>query len=308
MNAAPAHALEIEAHAKINLCLAVKHPPVEGYHQLDSVFQELELHDTLYFWSEALWTQKNVAYTQSGSAVVLYCDVEGLSTEDNLIFRAIDAAEQACGVLAAAPGNVLAIRVEKKIPAGGGLGGGSSDAAAALKAYARYASIDVLDERLEMVAQNLGADVAFFLHGGVALMNGRGDHLVRTLPSFSLPIVLMGDAQGMSTAQVYGQFDANPPTAPDAYALAAAMENPDTPAQELAELCGNNLGPVACAANEGLAQRLELAEEHPSVLNALVTGSGSTSFAICSDEESARAFAEYIAPYCAWVEVSPSVR
>ena len=56
-------ALEIKACAKVNLCLAVAYPPVDGYHQLDSVFQELELHDTLKFWTEPLWTQKHVAYT-----------------------------------------------------------------------------------------------------------------------------------------------------------------------------------------------------------------------------------------------------
>lgn len=303
MSNIPAKALEIKAYAKVNLCLSVKYPPVDGYHQLDSVFQELDLHDTLSFWIETLWTQKHVAYTQSGSAVSLDCNVDGLEVEDNLIFRAIDAAEQACGVLAAAPGSVLCIHVEKHIPAGGGLGGGSSDAAAALKAYARYAGIDQLDARLMDVARMLGADVAFFLYGKAALMDNRGDHLVRRLPSLALPLVLMGDEHGMSTARVYREFDENPPSPPDAHALAAAMESSTVGVSELAGLCSNNLGPIACALSDGLANRLRVAREHPLALNAIVTGSGSTSFAICSDEESARVFAEEIAAHCAWVRV-----
>ncbi len=299
-------ALEIKACAKVNLCLAVAYPPVDGYHQLDSVFQELELHDTLKFWTEPLWTQKHVAYTQLGSALVLDCDVEGLAIEDNLIFRALDAAEQACNVLLAAPGSAFCISVEKHIPAGGGLGGGSSDAAAALKAYAQHASIDPLDERIMAVARKLGADVAFFLHGGAALMNDRGDHLVRKLPDFSLPIVLMGEKQGNPTAHIYKEFDNNPPAAPDAFALAEAMEDPSIDPIKLAALCSNNLEHAACAANASLEQRLNSARKHPLVLNALVTGSGSTSFAICSDLESAHAFANDISSQCAWVEICTS--
>ena len=111
----PGKAIELKAFAKVNLCLSVKYPPVDGYHQLDSVFQELALHDTLKFWSEPLWTQKNVAHTHSGSAVALECDVEGLSVEDNLIFRALDAAESACGVLVSAPGSTFSVAVEKHI-------------------------------------------------------------------------------------------------------------------------------------------------------------------------------------------------
>ena len=292
----------LEAHAKVNLCLSVQYPPQDGYHQLDSVFHELSLHDTLKFRREPLSAQDNVVFTQLGSAVTLSCPVEGLALQDNLIFRALDAAEHACGVLATAPSSALSIEVKKRIPAGGGLGGGSSDAAVALKEYARYAQLDELDERIVGVARSLGADVAFFLYGGTALMDERGDHLVRRLPTFSLPIVLMGDAHGMSTARIYADFDERPPAAPDAFGLARAIEASEN-AKNIAALCANNLEPAACAQSEGLVKRLRVAREHPCVLNALVTGSGSTSFAICSDEASARSFARDIMPLCAWVEV-----
>lgn len=302
MNAISLQAHVLEAHAKVNLCLSVRYPPKDGYHQLDSVFHELSLCDTLVCEHVPLQAHEDAARTRLGSAVALSCTVEGLSTKDNLIFRALDAAEHACGVLIAEPGSALAISVEKRIPAGGGLGGGSSDAACVLKEYARAARIDVLDERIVGVAQSLGADVAFFLYGGTALMDGRGDHLVRRLPAFSFPIVLMGDAHAMSTARIYADFDEHPPTAPDVHKLVRAIET-SADAREIASYCANNLEPAACAQSDELALRLRRAREHPCVLNALVTGSGSTSFAICPDEPSARSFACDIAPLCSWVEL-----
>lgn len=294
--------ITLHAPAKVNLCLAVEYPPRDGYHALTSVFQELDLHDTLEFVVDDAELGTDAAATSVGTPVLLDCGPIDVPVRENLIFRAVDAAEQACGVPMAAHGAVR-IRVEKRIPAGGGLGGGSSDAAAALKAYARVAGIDPLDERLLAVARGLGADVAFFLYGGAALMDGRGDTLVRKLPSFPLPLVLMGEDEGISTARIYRDFDADPPEPGDAFALAEAMEADEADAELLARLCTNNLEPAACAALGRLGERVKRARCSEHTLNTLVTGSGATSYAICRDLESARAFEEEIAPYCAWTHV-----
>jgi len=294
--------MTVNAPAKVNLCLAVEYPPQDGYHALTSVFQELDLYDTLEFRLGALASDK-ACLTQAGTPVLLDCGPIDVPVQDNLIFRAVDAAEQACGVPMTAEGAVE-IRVEKRIPAGGGLGGGSSDAAAALKAYAQVTGLDPLDERLTAVARDLGADVAFFLYGGAALMDGRGDTLVRRLPSFPLPIVLMGEDEGISTAKIYHDFDANPPAPGDAFALAEAMEADDAGAELLARLCTNNLEPAACAALPRLGERVKRARRSQHALNALVTGSGATSYAICPDLESACAFEAEIAPHCAWTHVA----
>ena len=300
--------LVLEAPAKVNLCLAVQWPPQDGYHALDSVFATLDLHDTLTFsWGAPEdFAQNGVpqAQTKLGTTVRLDCGSLQLAVEKNLIFRAIDAAEQACSLAAAPQGGALSIAVEKHIPAGGGLGGGSSDAACALKAFAQVNDLDTLDERLLSVAQQLGADVAFFLYGGTALMNGRGDTLARRLPTFPLPLVLMGDDQGNSTAAVYALFDEEHPEAPDAYALTEAIEDETCPRERLAHLCQNNLGPAACQLGPRLSSRLERAQADADVLNALVTGSGSTSYAICADESKAARFAQRIASQCAWTCVA----
>lgn len=292
----------LEARAKVNLCLAISYPPVDGYHPLRSVFQELDLHDIVRVHIEP-GVAAQVLQTQAGTHVLLSCDVDGLDPRDNLVFRAIDAAEQACGPAAAASDATLVIEIEKHIPAGGGLGGGSSDAAATLKAYARLTDISVHDERLVTVARALGADVAFFLYGGTALMGGRGDMFECALPSLAAPIVLMGSNDGLSTAMVYHVFDDGPAPAPDADALAQALRLATDDTAAIAALCANNLGPAACVADSRIQQRLHAARAHPDVLNALVSGSGSTSFAICADEAGAQRFAHDIAPVCDWVRI-----
>ena len=301
----------LHAPAKVNLCLAVHYPPVEGYHQLESVFQELDLHDTLTFEVRSLddfIDNPKTACTSAGSAVCLECGPINLPTADNLIFKAIDAMEHAFGAPIVDELSALSITVNKQIPAGGGLGGGSSDAAAAIKAYARLAGVDATDERALTVARSLGADVAFFLQGGAALMDGRGDTLVRPLPSFPLPLLLMGEHEGISTARIYHDFDAAPPAAPDAEALAQAMEAfPTLPSLDdklaLAQACSNNLEPAAFAALPRLQKRVETARRDPDVLHALVTGSGATSYCICADLGAAMRAEQRLAHLCDWTAI-----
>lgn len=303
--------VRLRACAKVNLCLAVQHPPVGGYHQLESVFQVIDLADELAFGTRTAAgadARGASATTRLGTPVVLDC--RGLepdavpAPEENLVFRAVDAAERAFGQPMAFDGQVLRIEVDKRIPAGGGLGGGSSDAACALRAYARFQGLNPLDSKMLEVARGLGADVAFFLYGGAALMRGRGDELVRCLPNFPLPLVLMGDSRGCPTPLVYRRFDEAPQAAPDARALARAMEGLACDPAELAGLCANNLQDAAFAVAPGLEERLRWANASEHVLAALVTGSGSTSYAICPDEDAARAFAREAASRCAWVRVA----
>lgn len=302
MNASSERALTLSACAKVNLCLSVGYPPRGGYHPVRSVFQELSLHDVMRFAVVEGFDAKS-PQTVAGTHIDLRCDVEGVSTADNLIFRALDEAEAAFALPAIAPEETLVIDVEKHIPVGGGLGGGSSNAAAMLRAYAWLAGVDVQDPLLHDVARRLGADVAFFLHGGTALMGERGDVLERELPAMRAPIVLMGSARGNSTAEVYRMFDENPQPILDVDALAAALEEVPQDIDCIAALCGNNLGFAACEADPLIQQRIGAALEQPGVLNALVSGSGATSFAICENEAAAERLAQAIAPLCGWVSV-----
>lgn len=302
MRLASATNLTFVACAKVNLCLAVGYPPHDGYHPVRSVFQQLDLHDIVQVGVLGA-TAEAPLVTACGSRILLDCDVAGLDASDNLVFRAIDAAELACGTPVVPAGAALAIDVVKVIPAGGGLGGGSSDAAAALRAYAQLTGIDALDPRLVGVARKLGADVSFFLYGGCALMGDRGDVLEEALPTLAAPIVLMGSSHGISTPAIYAAFDDCPAPAPDADALACALRADPHDIERIASLCANNLEGAVRSADPDIATRLDVARSHPDALCAHVSGSGATCFAICADMQAARRFADDIAPACAWVHV-----
>src|SRR5947207_6252124 len=141
--------MEVRAHAKINWALRVTGKRADGYHDIETVFQTISLHDTLVF--------------RQSDRLTLACDDPGIPTDDtNLVLRA---------ARAAGAGNV-AIELRKRIPAGGGLGGGSSDAAATLVALGGDAA----------AALSLGSDVPFFLTGGTAYATGRGE-IVTPLPA-----------------------------------------------------------------------------------------------------------------------------
>lgn len=338
----------IHAYAKVNLLLAVEYPPVGGFHALRSVFQTVDLADELDFsrvprgelrefredapsvahdedrdgegcdvgGAEGCGGEEigravsggRLAFTQAGSAVVVECvpDV-GQPCEGNLVFRALDAMERTCGRVVAAADEALCVRVKKNIPAGGGLGGGSSDAAAAISWYAVEHGIDARGPQALAVAAELGSDVACFLYGGATLMSGKGERLERLLPPFALPVVLMGDARGNSTPEVYRAFDAAPAAPADPNALVQLMEECAIPSS-LARACANNLQEAAFSCNPELRARVERAQAAPDVLAALVTGSGSTSFAICADEAAAQRFAVRAAAYSAWTRVVHAVQ
>jgi 4-diphosphocytidyl-2-C-methyl-D-erythritol kinase len=149
----------VPAYAKINLTLAVLGKRPDGYHELASVMQTIALHDTL-----------RIEVTTDGE-ITCTTDVSELQTPDNLAYRA--------ALLLRAEGAIsdLGARIElrKAVPAQAGLGGGSSDAASVLLALDRLWRLQIPRQRLEELAAQLGSDVPFFISGGTALVEGRGE-------------------------------------------------------------------------------------------------------------------------------------
>jgi 4-diphosphocytidyl-2-C-methyl-D-erythritol kinase len=156
--------VRIPAFAKINLRLEILGKRADGYHELRTIFQSVSLHDELQLRNSR---RPGIALTILGS--------EPLSQEPfrkNLVYRAVDALRHELKIRSGAE-----IKLHKKIPAGRGLGGGSSDAAAALLGYLRLTRRKLPTARLLEIAASLGADVPFFLLGGRALGIGRGDEI-----------------------------------------------------------------------------------------------------------------------------------
>ena len=169
--------VRIPAFAKINLRLEILGKRADGYHELRTIFQSVSLHDELRLRDSR---RPGIALTILGS--------EPLSQEPfqkNLVYRAVDALRHELKIRSG-----VEIQLHKKIPAGRGLGGGSSDAAAALLGYLRLTRRKLPTARLLEIAASLGADVPFFLLGGRALGIGRGDEIY-PLPDIAKQSILI---------------------------------------------------------------------------------------------------------------------
>ena len=170
--------IRIPAYAKVNLRLDVLGKRADGYHELRTIFQTVSLRDTLRFRPRPA---TGIELKISGNA-----QLSQEAVEKNLVYRAVDALRRELKIR---PG--VEILLQKRIPAGRGLGGGSSDAAAALLGYLQLTRKKLESPRLLEIAAGLGADVPFFLLGGQALGLGKGDEIypLPDIPKLSLLIV-----------------------------------------------------------------------------------------------------------------------
>lgn len=179
--------LRVRCNAKVNLFLRVLGPRPDGYHDIETVFHSIALHDTL-------------TLTPTAGGLTLECDAPGVPTgPDNLALKA------AARVLEGTPHGVH-ITIEKRIPAGAGLGGGSADAAGTLVGLNSLFGLGHSQEDLARFACDLGADVRFLLEGGCAAGKGRGDDLSRLRPMAQLPIALAVPEITVSTAWAYASL------------------------------------------------------------------------------------------------------
>jgi 4-diphosphocytidyl-2-C-methyl-D-erythritol kinase len=164
--------LTVRAPAKVNWTLEVLGKRPDGYHEVRSVMQTIDLCDTI-----TLERADGISLTLAGDAAAL----AALPVEDNLAFRAAVRLRDRAG---GAPG--ARITIEKRIPASAGLGGGSSDAAATLRGLRALWRLDIAEGELATIAAGLGSDVPFFLRGGTAIASGRGE-VVEPLPDAVAP-------------------------------------------------------------------------------------------------------------------------
>ena len=154
--------LSVSAPAKINLTLEVLRKRPDGFHEIRGVIQTIDLEDRLYF--------------QASDEINITSDMPEWNAKESLVFRTVNLLKQAAGY----SGGVT-IEVKKRIPLQSGLGGDSSDAAAVLRGLNRLWQLSLPMEKLLELAARLGSDVPFFLYGGTARLEGRGE-IVTPLP------------------------------------------------------------------------------------------------------------------------------
>ena len=172
--------------AKVNLSLKVLGKRADGYHELRTVFQTVALHDRIEF-----------EFTPARRGLAIELD-DALAIPDNLVMRAARLFCETLGVRGR-----LRMRLEKCIPMGAGLGGGSSNAAAVLLALGGLAGRRADMDTLHRMAEALGSDVPFFLHGGTALGLGRGEELYPLPEAPQLAVLILAPRLHVSTAEAY---------------------------------------------------------------------------------------------------------
>jgi 4-diphosphocytidyl-2-C-methyl-D-erythritol kinase len=265
--------LSLPAHAKVNLSLRVLGKRADGFHEVLTRMCPVSLADEVSVQAEA-----------GGTSRLTCSDTTIPTDESNLAVKALRAFEKASGVTSG-----WHIHLEKRIPHGAGLGGGSSDAAAVLRALNRLSGEVLTPAQLHEIAASLGSDVPFFLHGTVCDASGRGEVLapVADFP-WRLPLVLIKPPFGIATPWAYQRWSAS------------------------REMKGVNYAPQECPWG-AMVNDLErpvfqkwlmlpalkswLLEQTESRA-ALMSGSGSTVFAVCHTEEGASSLAQKAREFC----------
>lgn len=263
------------APAKVNLYLAIGARRDDGYHDAATVMHTLNLHDVVYVRRNPEGGSAPEAHMVARGDIV----VPDLASEDNIACKAVNALAEKTGHL---DDCAIEIRIEKNVPAQAGLGGGSSDAAAALVGAAQLWGLAADDPAIEQTAREIGADVAFFLHGGCAYLEGTGGTFVHDLTPSKRSVALVKPEGGVSTGAAYRTFDENPQFAStEQAALVSAAATAD-----IVPLY-NNLAAASETLMPQLAEIRTWLEGLPGVEGALLCGSGSCTFAVCSDFASA---------------------
>ena len=264
----------VRAPAKVNLHLAVGEPRPDGYHDLVTVFQALSLSDEV-----------TVAVADNPGVEAHGEGVDAIPAgEDNLAWRAVL-------LLAKHVEREPNVRVviNKGIPVAGGMAGGSSDAAATLVGLAALWRLEISREELTGLAEQLGSDVPFCMHGGTALGTGRGERLIPVLSRHSFDWVIAFDHKGLPTPEVFAELDrlraeASPQRAGAVEPVLEALASGDP--RQLALLLCNDLQAAAIALRPALRRTLRAGVD-AGALAGMVSGSGPTCVFLCGDPDSA---------------------
>jgi 4-diphosphocytidyl-2-C-methyl-D-erythritol kinase len=256
----------LKTAAKVNLTLEVLGKRADGYHEIATVMQAVDLSDRITL--------------DDADDLELRSSVSDVPTDSrNLALRAAAALREAAGFRGG-----VRITLDKRIPVAAGLGGGSSNAAGVLVGLNRLWRLRWPLERLDEVAATLGSDVPFFLRGGAAVATGRGEK-VEPLRARSLALVLVNPKFSASTAEMYGRL--TPAMYSDGGATKVLVGSLGRSAARVAASLYNGMEAAAAGVFPQIAQ-MRAALLAAGALGALMSGSGPTVFGVARSYEQAR--------------------
>ena len=273
--------IKVQARGKINWTLSIRGRMDNGYHALDMLMQSIELADEMQFIE-----------ADRLSLQVLTSDGVYLPNDDrNLVVRAAKALSMYTGCKKGA-----AIQLIKYIPMEAGLGGGSSDAAAALIALNRLWETCLSTDELEKLAADIGADVPFCICGGLQHALGIGENLRVLENPDPIDLLLIQPCKGLSTKDVFNMFDQqntlDRKSCFDSLATAKLLQQKDL--FSVSEYMGNDLQNVACKMRPSIQTAIEGLKNN-GALCAQMTGSGTVVFGVYPDQETCAAAAKILA-------------
>lgn len=261
--------LALDAPAKINWFLAVMSKRPDGFHEIRSLIQKVDLHDTLEF--------------EDSGEIEVIADLP-IEARENLVFKAASALREHLKTTRGAR-----VRLHKRIPVAAGLGGGSSDAASALKGLCALWGADVPPGELAALAATIGSDVPFFLGPSAGLAEGRGERLTPAAITRGSCLLLVNPHCEVSAAWAYGRITEYSTTSQSLDWLVDGLNRGDF--ESLAPLLTNGLeGPVEAAHPAVGEIKRKLLEE--GALLSLMSGSGPTVFGVFGSRREAGQAAE----------------
>ena len=265
--------MHLQARAKINWTLDITGQREDGYHLMDMLMQPVTLADDV-----TLRPAEQITLTTGGSPLLP-------ADEKHLAYRAALALKTHTGYSGGA-----AIHVEKHIPVGAGMGGGSADAAAVLVGLNKLWGLNLSQEELEAIGLTLGADVPFCIRGGLTRTTGIGE-IMENLPCCKTwPLVVIQPCEGLSTKEIFTAYHCNPNVQrPDNTIAAHALATGNT--AELATSLGNVMQPVSEERRPAIAEAIAALLDH-GAFAAKMTGSGSAVFGAFQDDSTAQAACE----------------
>lgn len=255
--------IEEKAYGKINLSLDVIGRRENGYHDVSMVMQTVDIYDIIA-----------IRKLEGEDVINLTTDVDNLPVnEDNIVYKAIKFVKEKYKINAG-----VSAHIEKHLPIAAGMGGGSADAAAALRGMNRLFSLGLDSGELEKIGVNLGADVPFLIKGGIALAEGIGEKLTALLPFPECSLVIVKPGISVSTKETYEDFDnLNDVSHPDIKKLVTALGNKNL--GYIVKLLGNVLEGVTVKKHIIIEDIKQLLLENGAIFS-MMTGSGPTVFGI----------------------------